>query len=188
VPFSSASASAVLAFAALGGFLFMNTLYLQEVRHLSALEAGLYTLPLAAMTLIFSPVSGRIVGRRGPRTGLLAGGIGIAPFLGWLTTERVDQPDRVDLFYSTTTQADSVFLPDLLTAAQRLPNLTLHPVFTREGGRLTVDRIVALAGALDADTHVFLCGPAAMVDSLGRELRRRGIPRHYIHAEHFAFR
>jgi EmrB/QacA subfamily drug resistance transporter len=77
VPFSSASVIAVCSFAALGGFLFLNTLYLQEVRHLSALTAGLYTLPIAAMTLIFAPLSGRIVGRRGPRVGLLVGGIGI---------------------------------------------------------------------------------------------------------------
>jgi EmrB/QacA subfamily drug resistance transporter len=78
VPFSSASVIAVCSFAALGGFLFLNTLYLQEVRHLSALEAGLRTLPIAAMTLIFAPLSGRIVGRRGPRIGLLVGGAGIA--------------------------------------------------------------------------------------------------------------
>lgn len=79
VPFSSASAIAVCAFAALGAFLFLNTLYLQEVRspHLSALTAGLYTLPIAAMTLFFAPLSGRIVGRRGPRIALLAGGLGI---------------------------------------------------------------------------------------------------------------
>ena len=78
VPFSSASVIAVCAFAALGGFLFLNTLYLQEVRGLSALEAGLCTLPIAAMTLIFAPLSGRIVGRRGPRISLLVGGAGIA--------------------------------------------------------------------------------------------------------------
>jgi EmrB/QacA subfamily drug resistance transporter len=80
VPFSSASAIAVLSFAALGGFLFLNTLYLQEAHHprLSALDAGLYTLPIAAMTLVFAPLSGRIVGRRGPRIGLVVGGVGIA--------------------------------------------------------------------------------------------------------------
>jgi Na+/melibiose symporter-like transporter len=78
VPFSSASAIAVCAFAALGGFLFLNTLYLQEVRGLSAVQAGLCTLPIAAMTLIFAPLSGRIVGSRGPRLGLLVGGAGIA--------------------------------------------------------------------------------------------------------------
>jgi EmrB/QacA subfamily drug resistance transporter len=77
VPFSSASAIAVCAFAALGGFLFLNTLYLQEVRHLSALEAGLYTLPIAAMTLLFAPLSGYLVGRIGSRPSLLAGGLGL---------------------------------------------------------------------------------------------------------------
>jgi hypothetical protein len=78
VPFSSASAIAVCAFAALGGFLFLNTLYLQEIRHLSAFTAGLYTLPIAAMTLVFAPLSGRLVGNRGPRISLLVGGVGIA--------------------------------------------------------------------------------------------------------------
>ncbi len=77
IPFSSASAIAVCAFAALGGFLFLNTLYLQDVRGLSALTAGLYTLPIAAMTLLFAPLSGRLVGRRGPRMSLLAGGLGL---------------------------------------------------------------------------------------------------------------
>jgi EmrB/QacA subfamily drug resistance transporter len=77
VPFSSAAAIAISAFAALGGFLFVNTLYLQEIRGLSALAAGLYTLPIAAMTLIFAPLSGRIVGHRGPRLPLLVGGIGL---------------------------------------------------------------------------------------------------------------
>jgi EmrB/QacA subfamily drug resistance transporter len=76
-PFSSASAIAVLAFAALGGLFFVNTLYLQEVRGLSALHAGLYILPIAGMTLIFAPLSGRLVGSRGPRISLLVGGAGI---------------------------------------------------------------------------------------------------------------
>ncbi len=85
VPFSGASVIAVCAFAALGGFLFLNTLYLQEVRGLSALKAGLCTLPIAAMTLVFAPLSGRIVGHRGPRIGLLVGGAGIALGAGLLT-------------------------------------------------------------------------------------------------------
>ncbi|HEX8714678.1 MAG TPA: MFS transporter [Solirubrobacteraceae bacterium] len=77
VPFSSASVIAVCSFAALGGFLFLNTLYLQEVRGLSALQAGLCTLPIAVMTLLCAPISGRIVGHRGPRIGLLVGGAGL---------------------------------------------------------------------------------------------------------------
>jgi EmrB/QacA subfamily drug resistance transporter len=70
-PFSGASATAVCAFAMLGGFLFLNTLYLQDARGLSPLDAGLYMLPMAAMTLVFAPLSGRVVGRRGTRLPLL---------------------------------------------------------------------------------------------------------------------
>ncbi|HEY3946963.1 MAG TPA: MFS transporter [Solirubrobacteraceae bacterium] len=70
-PFSGASAIAVLAFAAQGGFLFLNTLYLQEVRHFSPLHAGLYILPMAGMQLLFAPLSGWMVGRVGSRPSLL---------------------------------------------------------------------------------------------------------------------
>lgn len=73
-PFSGATVIAVCAFAALGGFLFMNTLYLQNVRGLSALSAGLYMLPMAGMTGLCAPLSGRLVGSRGPRIPLLLAG------------------------------------------------------------------------------------------------------------------
>ncbi|HET6189315.1 MAG TPA: hypothetical protein VFE59_20270 [Trebonia sp.] len=42
--FSGATLTAVCAFAALGGILFLNTLYLHDVRGYSALHAGLYLL------------------------------------------------------------------------------------------------------------------------------------------------
>ncbi len=55
VPFSGAAIIAVAAFATLGGFLFLNTLYLQDVRGFSPLKAGLCTLPMAAMTMLLPP-------------------------------------------------------------------------------------------------------------------------------------
>jgi len=76
-PFSAAAVIAVAAFAAFGGFLFLNTLYLQEVRGFSPLSAGLCTLPLAAMTVLCSPISGRVVGARGVRGPLLVGGLAL---------------------------------------------------------------------------------------------------------------
>ncbi len=76
-PFSGASLIAVCAFASLGGFLFLNTLYLQEVRHYSPLDAGLCMLPMAAMTFVFGPLSGRMVGRVGARPSLLFSGVGM---------------------------------------------------------------------------------------------------------------
>jgi EmrB/QacA subfamily drug resistance transporter len=74
LPFSGASAIAVCAFAAQGGFLFLNTLYLQDVRGLSPFDAGLYVLPMAAMTLVFSPLTGRFIGRHGTRAPLVVAG------------------------------------------------------------------------------------------------------------------
>jgi EmrB/QacA subfamily drug resistance transporter len=77
VPFSGASLIAVLAFGVLGGFLFLNTLYLQDTRGYSALHAGLLTLPMAVLIFIFAPVSGRLVGSRGPRLPLVLAGLAI---------------------------------------------------------------------------------------------------------------
>jgi EmrB/QacA subfamily drug resistance transporter len=77
VPFSGAAVIAVAAFAALGGFLFLNTLYLQDVRGLSPLRAGLCTLPMAVMTMLLPPISGRLVGTRGPRIPLFIAGIAL---------------------------------------------------------------------------------------------------------------
>ncbi len=77
VPFSGASTIAVCAFAATGGFLFLNTLYLQGVRHLSPFHAGLYMLPMAGMVLVFAPISGRLVARRGPRPSLVCAGTAV---------------------------------------------------------------------------------------------------------------
>jgi len=75
VPFSGASLIAVLSFGLLSGFLFLNTLYLQDGRGYSALHAGLLTLPMALMIFVFAPVSGRLVGSRGPRLPLVVAGL-----------------------------------------------------------------------------------------------------------------
>jgi EmrB/QacA subfamily drug resistance transporter len=76
-PFAAATVIAVAAFMAFGGFLFLNTLYLQDVRGLSPLNAGLCTLPMAAMTVLCSPIAGRVVGARGVRGPLVVGGLGL---------------------------------------------------------------------------------------------------------------
>ncbi|WP_354640011.1 MFS transporter [Kitasatospora camelliae] len=91
-PFTGATLTAVCAFAALGGFLFVNTLYLQVVRGYSPVQAGLWTLPMAVMTLIAAPLSGRIVGRSGPRLPLVAAGTALAASGLLLTRLAADSP------------------------------------------------------------------------------------------------
>jgi EmrB/QacA subfamily drug resistance transporter len=73
-PFSGATLIAVSGFAAFSGFLFLNTLYLQDVRGYSALQAGLCTLPMAALAMAMAPLSGRLVSARGGRPSLVFAG------------------------------------------------------------------------------------------------------------------
>src|SRR4051812_20902118 len=74
-PFSGATVIAISAFAGLGGFLFLSTLYLQNVRGLDALHAGLWMLPMAVPMFLCAPLAGRLVGSRGPRLPLVIAGI-----------------------------------------------------------------------------------------------------------------
>ena len=50
----------------------MMSLYLQGERGYSAMHTGLIYLPIAIGALVFSPLSGRLVGRFGGRPSLLA--------------------------------------------------------------------------------------------------------------------
>lgn len=74
VPFSSAVLLGVCAFGALSAMLFLNALYLQQVRGFSAFRTGLYTLPMAAMLTVTAPFSGRLVGAHGPQPSLFISG------------------------------------------------------------------------------------------------------------------
>jgi len=89
IPFSAATVIAVSAFAAWGAFLFMMSLYLQGERGYSAMQTGLIYLPIAIGALLFSPLSGRLVGRFGARPSLLIAGVLItaaSAMLSFLTT------------------------------------------------------------------------------------------------------
>jgi EmrB/QacA subfamily drug resistance transporter len=86
VPFSGASLTAVCALGGFGGFLFLATLYLQSVRGLSALDAGLLTAPMAATMFVAGPISGRLVGASGTRLPLVFAGVGMAAGAGMLLT------------------------------------------------------------------------------------------------------
>ncbi|SEQ63025.1 MFS transporter [Mycolicibacterium nivoides] len=92
VPFASATLIAVCAFAAYGAFLFMMSLYLQTERGYSAMHTGLIYLPVAVGALIFSPLSGRLVGRYGSRPSLLVSGATITVATVLLTRLTGDTP------------------------------------------------------------------------------------------------
>lgn len=73
--FSGAAASAVLTFAILSGFLFLNTLYLQDVLGYSPLRTGVALLPATAVIAVVSPLAARLVTRWGSRLPMTAAGL-----------------------------------------------------------------------------------------------------------------
>jgi EmrB/QacA subfamily drug resistance transporter len=72
--FSTAVLGAVAVFAALTVTLLLNTLYLQHTRGWTPLSAGIATLPMAFGATVCAPLSGKLVGRFGPRRPLLLAG------------------------------------------------------------------------------------------------------------------
>jgi EmrB/QacA subfamily drug resistance transporter len=77
LPFSGAALTAVAGTWPMAGFLFLMTLYLQEVRGDSALTAGLFLVPMALIMAVSAPACGRVIARRGTRLPLLVAAAGI---------------------------------------------------------------------------------------------------------------
>jgi EmrB/QacA subfamily drug resistance transporter len=87
-PFSAAIVMALWALCGFGAFLFVTTQYLQSVRGLPALAAGLCLVPVGGLVVVLSPVTGRLIGARGPRLPLVVAGAALALGGGasiWLT-------------------------------------------------------------------------------------------------------
>ncbi len=85
-PFTGAALIAVASFVVLSGFLFVITLYLQQVRGDSPLRAGLSLLPATIVMAAAAPVAGQHTSRHGPRWSLIGAGLftaaGLALLLG----------------------------------------------------------------------------------------------------------
>ncbi|MFD2415224.1 MFS transporter [Amycolatopsis pigmentata] len=78
MPFTSAILTALFALCGFGAFLFVTTQYLQDVRGLPGLAAGLCLVPVGALVVLLSPLAGRMIPKRGPRPPLVIAGAALA--------------------------------------------------------------------------------------------------------------
>jgi predicted ferric reductase len=125
---------------------------------------------------------------RSRRVLLLAGGAGITPIRA-LYESLPGRGADVVLLYRASTGADLVLYRELeAIAADR--GFGLYPLVGSRG-RAQHDplRAEALRRTVPdvAEREVFVCGPAGMTETAGRELRRAGVPRRRIHVETFEF-
>jgi EmrB/QacA subfamily drug resistance transporter len=150
--FSAATLVAIMAFAAFGGFLFLNSLYLQEARGLSASRAGWMTLPIALAIVFCSPLSGRLVGAGRARLALAVAGSAIAAGAALLTGLSRDTPLSLLLLAYTTfgIGMGTVNAPITNTAVSGMPRSQagLASAVASTSRQVGTSLGVALAGAL----------------------------------------
>jgi ferredoxin-NADP reductase len=115
---------------------------------------------------------------------LIGGGIGITPIRAIAERMRGD----VVLIHRVLDQQDLIFRSELAELAAQT-GVVVHDIVgdhRGEGARLlSCEHLLELVPDA-AERDVFLCGPPAMTDAIGRTLRAAGVPRRRIHVERFA--
>lgn len=128
-----------------------------------------------------APVSEFRVARDGRRFILIAGGIGITPMLS-LAADLEQSGLPYELHYSARSEAE-------MALRERLPQgehgaVTLY--FTDAGAKARMDVTALLDDcAADKDAHVYVCGPARLIDAVRIAAGKHGIREHRIHFESF---
>lgn len=154
------------------------------IKSLGDFTAQMPQVAVGAPVLLEGPY-GRFTFSRFPKRRQIwvAGGIGITPFISMSRTLAAQPTSEweIDLFYSVERPTDAAFLEELRCN----PRLKLHEVFTQQSGRLSLEQVASVSGAL-AEREFLLCGPAAMVRDLKRQLKEKLVPADQIHTEVFS--
>ena len=123
---------------------------------------------------------------------LIAGGIGIAPFMSVLRTmaDRGD-PRPVLLIYGEQTWDAVAFREELDELRKRIALDVVYALerppdgWTGEVGFVNHEMLQRVVPRERFDRHVFICGPNPMIDAVERALAQCGVPDHLITSERF---
>ncbi|HRJ91087.1 MAG TPA: FAD-dependent oxidoreductase [Candidatus Saccharibacteria bacterium] len=131
---------------------------------------------------------------------LLAGGIGITPFMSMLRFVDITKaPTTVDLLYSSASQDDIPFGDEIVARASA--NALLRPLFVVDqgdtnkyskqfmaSGRVTDEVIKNHIGEKlsDVNTAFYICGPPPFMNAVLKTLQGLGVPKNRIRTEAFS--
>lgn len=109
---------------------------------------------------------------------LIAGGIGITPFLAQLHELRASAADY-ELHYAFRSPEHGAFSADLMASsdAERA-----HLYIDSEGKMLDIKSLIA---GLDDAAHVYVCGPRPLIDAVINTSRQLGVADSRVHWEQF---
>jgi ferredoxin-NADP reductase len=160
-------------------------------------KRALSALPIGEQVKIEGPMGSFTLHNNTARPAvLLAGGIGIAPFLSivsYAATERLRHP--IFLFYANRYLEDAAFMDELWKLGEANPRFRFVPTFTRlpnnyrgwkgETGHFSSEMFSTYVGSLRGPIY-YLAGPPTMVAGACRTLCQAGVDRDDIRTEEFA--
>lgn len=128
---------------------------------------------------ISKPVNLFPIDRRARRHLMIAGGIGITPFMAMMTQLSLEN-GVFDLHYAMRSRSIGAYWRELTAAygAHRV-----HTYFDDE------QQVLPLASLLDGQplgTHLYVCGPSGMIDWVLQSAKLAGWPEENVHYERFA--
>ncbi|CAN5462344.1 PDR/VanB family oxidoreductase [soil metagenome] len=127
--------------------------------------------------IIGRPVNLFPIDWRARRHLLIAGGIGITPFLAQLVQHEAADSD-VELHFSVRSRDQGAYLDDLETRYGD----RVHVYGDDRGERIPLDDVLA---AQPLGTHLYVCGPTGMMDWVLGTARAAGWPESTLHNERF---
>lgn len=130
---------------------------------------------------ISQPISGFGIAPEGKHHILIAGGIGITPMLSIIfALNKVGA--SYELHYSNKTETDMAFRSHFLK--QNLDNVFLYFTGGEQSKRIDIDKLLEEHND-QPDTHVYVCGPTRLIESVRLSAEGHGFPRNLIHFESF---
>lgn len=129
---------------------------------------------------------------------LLAGGIGITPFMSMLRHAALTQsPLKITLLFSSQDQNDAPFADELMELEAKNPNfrvlytissgpLDRFPDRKAVPGRISPELLDRASGSSYSDNTYFVCGPPGFMKGMSATLRNKGVAKHKIITEAFS--
>lgn len=118
---------------------------------------------------------------------MVAGGIGISPFLGMVRSVIYSlSGKKINLFYTTRSPDEAVYTPELQLLSTYNPCFSYNLHCSKTAGRLSADVIRTNVQELE-NSIIFLCGPPGMMTSLSYQFHALGVKKRQIIFEDFSF-
>ncbi|GAA3987071.1 hypothetical protein GCM10022279_07600 [Comamonas faecalis] len=162
----------------------------------SNFKRALKVLPIGAPLTIDGPFGSLTLHKKTERAGvLIAGGIGITPFMSMLRNAAEQQtPQDLLLLYSNRRTQDTAFLEELQQLEKRNPRFRMiatmtdpagsTPPWTGTSGMIDADFIRKAVAGLN-DPIVYISGPTPMVEAMRNAAEAAGIDEDDLRSEEF---